>query len=79
MTVLEGVDIQSVVFAPGQIEISYTEQRDVNPSTGILEVRTLVVPTEKVEEAYREAVEVLQQLVDAALLARRNPVKMLRR
>lgn len=79
MTRINGVDIQSVAFAPGQVEITYAEERDGDSPTGIMEIRTLVVPVAMVEEATSDVLDSIQHLVDAALIAKRNPRAVLGR
>ena len=76
---INGVDIQSVAFAPGQIEIVYAEARDTDSQSGILELRTLILPSQVVEDAAMEALDAIQQLLDAALLAKRSPLAVMKR
>jgi hypothetical protein len=68
---------QSIAFSGSHVEVVYLEPRD---SEGpIQEYRTLVVPVTVVAEQIPEVFDALQQLVDHALLVRRNPPERIRR
>lgn len=72
-----GVDIQSIAFADSRIEIVYAEERDVNSQSGIIEFRTIVIPMSFIEEAGKDLLDSAQELVDAALIKKRNPAAAL--
>lgn len=67
---------QAITFGGGAVEVSYMEQRDADGPVN--EIRTIVVPGELVADELTEVYDALQQLVDRALLLRRNPPDRLR-
>ncbi len=79
MARINGVDIESVQFAPGQITVTFAEDRDIDSPSGIMEIRTLVVPSEIVESAAEEMLDAIQQFIDLAYTAKRNPRAVIRR
>lgn len=66
------VAIQNIVFHPdGAFDISYAEQRDINPK-GII-VRQLMMPGDVIPDSVMDQVrETLQDLLDIALEARND-------
>lgn len=75
MARVDGVDIQSVAFSPTgeSVEVVYSEARDTDSPSGILEFRTLVVPTDLVQDAFVELLDSAREFIDQSLVAKRNP------
>lgn len=73
MARVNGVDIQTIAFGSDQVEITYAEERDLDSSSGIMEYRTLVVPQGVIDAALAELLDSCQQVLDTALVAKRNP------
>lgn len=73
MAVINGVDIQTIAFGNGQVEITYAEERDTDSPSGIIEYRTLVVPHGVIDGALAELLDSCREVLDTALIAKRNP------
>lgn len=73
----DGIAIQSVAFGSGAVEVSYMESHANEGPIG--EYRTLVIPVALVEDELAEVLDDIQQLVDRALVLRRNPPERVRR
>ena len=75
--IVPAVRIESVVFDPRFISISFTEDRK-NETPGITEVTTLNIAPEYVEGEVAEALDSLLALLDAAQVAQRHPPERIR-
>ncbi len=75
MARVNGIDIQTIAFDPtgSQVEVVYSETRDTESASGVLEFRTLVVPTEVVQSAFADLLDSAREFIDQALVAKRNP------
>ena len=67
------VEIHSIMLSEGGVEISYVEEEDVNRASGILKIRTIMIPKALVSEEVAELIEAAQAVIDAGLVADRAP------
>lgn len=66
------MEIQQVAMRPdGGVEVTYSEDRDSGPSHILL--RTLVFDSQLIPTEFAEFLDDAQTMVDAALVAIRNP------
>lgn len=63
--------IQSITFGERMVEISYMEEHE--QSDTVMQVRTLAVVTSAVGDFYVELLDAARELLDAALVLKRNP------
>lgn len=73
MAAIGDLDIQSIVFGPEAIEITYIEERDVDKGSGIVDIRTRSIPFNLCEAERDELLDSVLQYLDAAAVVRRNP------
>jgi hypothetical protein len=71
------VEVQSIAFGGGMLEITYFEP-EFNEGQ-IHEVKTLLVPTQLVEEQVADLTDSIVQLIDELLVMRRNPPSRIER
>ena len=69
------VIINSVVFNGDQLDISFIEKRDQSPNAGL--IKTLVLDRSKFLSLAVELEDILSDLVDAGLIAIRQPPETL--
>jgi hypothetical protein len=67
------IEIHSVMINEAAVEISYAEEDDANRNTGIMKIRTIMIPRALVLEEMAELVEAATAVVDAGLVADRSP------
>lgn len=67
------IQVNSVQFSNDAIEVSYSESRDLHESSGILEIRTRLIPSHLVEEQLRELIQAIQDVVDESNVIQRKP------
>ncbi len=68
--------VQQIVFGDGNIEIVYSEPRDIEnfEKTGVLRTRVVQIPISAVDEdKVADLIDSAQQLLDAVILYERNP------
>lgn len=70
---MPGIVINQVGFGDDFLEINYFEEREQTDSVGIM--RTIVVKTGEIQDARDELLEAVEEIVDYALTALRNPPK----
>lgn len=68
----QGVQIQTLVFGDGRVEITYVEDRDVN-EWGILGRTAVIHISEDTQTEMEELVDAATTLLDHWLALRRNP------
>jgi len=73
---MSDIMIHSISFGDEMIEVTYMEERDKTARVAMM--RTLLIDSNVVTVELRELEESAQELVDAALLAMRNPPKKIR-
>ncbi len=73
------ISIQSIQFSPDAIEVSYSESRDLHEASGILEIRTRLIPLHHVERQLNEVLEAVQELIDQSNIVQRNPPQQIKR
>lgn len=73
MDPMSDITVTSASFSEGMIEITYLEKREQGESVGMM--RTLYIDTQKTRmfPQYMEIVDSLVDMVDAGLIALRNP------
>lgn len=69
----DGVVVNQIGFGDDFVEINYFEEREQNDVAGIM--RTIVVKTADIQDAREELLEAIQEIIDYALVALRNPPK----
>lgn len=69
------VHVNQIDIGTEVVQISYVEERDAQPEHGIIEVRTLVVPTAHVDAELDELLDAARALIDQAQLVRRQPAE----
>ncbi len=75
---MPNISIQSIQFSPDAIEVSYSEARDLHEASGILEVRTRLIPAHHVEQQLPELFEAIQELIDHSNVVQRNPPQQIK-
>lgn len=68
-----GIDVQSVAFGQGGVEITYAHPVDSDQETGIQEFKSLVVPLHHVGQEADEVLDSIDQLLKAINVVRRQP------
>jgi len=68
---VSGVEVQSIAFGSGQIEITYFEPE--RNDTVVQEIKTIVFPAQLAEEIVADIHDSILQLIDEVLTLRRNP------
>lgn len=68
-----GLIINQIGFGDDFIEINYIEAREQTDDIGIM--RTIVIKTAEIEDARNELLEGIEEMIDYALVALRNPPK----
>jgi hypothetical protein len=68
-----GVNIQQLVFGQGGVEVTYVQEYETDPTTGIQEVRAIAVPAHLIPDAMDELLDSIDQVVKALHVARRQP------
>lgn len=67
---------QTVIFTNESVQITYSEESDFDPETGVAEARTLDIPHATLgEELFDDLQDSLEQIIDFARVAMRKPVK----
>lgn len=73
------MQIQNVAFINEGLQITYLEDRDIDEQSGIVEVRVLSIPHSSItNELMSDLEDSVQQIIDAASVARRRPVASFR-
>lgn len=67
------IEIHSIIINEAAVEISYAEEDDVNRTTGIMKIRTIMIPRGLVMDEMAELIEAAVAVVDAGLVADRSP------
>lgn len=65
------VEVQSVAFGNGQIEVTYFEP-ERNDSV-VQEIKTIVFPAQLVEDTVADLHDSIVQMIDEVMVVRRNP------
>ncbi len=73
------IQIQSIQFSPDAVEVTYSEARDLHEASGILEIRTRLVPAHHVEQQLIEVLDAVQELIDESNIVQRNPPQQIKR
>lgn len=68
-----GVDVQSVAFGQGGVEVSYTQPYETDQATGIQEIKSLLVPIHVIPDAIDEVLDSIDQMIKAIHVERRQP------
>lgn len=68
-----GIVINQIGFGDDFVEINYFETREQSDDIGIM--RTIVVKTADIEDARNDILEGIEEIIDYALVALRNPPK----
>lgn len=68
-----GIVINQIGFGDDFVEINYFEVREQNEDIGMM--RTIVVKTQEIQELRAELIENVEDIIDYALVALRNPPK----
>lgn len=68
-----GIVINQVGFGDDFMEINYFETREQSDDIGIM--RTIVIKTQDIQDARDEILESIEEVIDYALVALRNPPK----
>lgn len=68
------IEIHSIIINEAAVEISYVEEDDANPASGIMKIRTIMIPRALVADEMAELIEAAAAVVDAGLVADRSPV-----
>lgn len=71
----QGVDVQSLMFGERGVEVSFIDPDGFDQESGILQIKTMQVPFDLIEEEMGELMDAIQDILDAAQVARRNPPK----
>jgi hypothetical protein len=67
------IEIHSIIINEAAVEISYAEEPDANRTTGIMKIRTIMIPRMLVADEMAELIEAATAVVDAGLVADRSP------
>ena len=74
---MSDIVINSVTFGEGVIEVAYMEKREQTENVGIMRNMLIGVRPNKVTNQVNEVVDLLVEVVEAALLNLRNPDRVL--
>ena len=77
MNVSQEVVVTSISFGEGNLEISYIEKRDQSDSIGMMKTLFIDTARARLVDQHDELAELAVDMVDAALLALRNPEPVL--
>lgn len=67
---------QTVIFTNDSMQVTYSEESDFDPESGIAQARTLEIPHASLEpELFNDLHDSLNQIVDAAHVSMRRPAR----
>jgi hypothetical protein len=67
------IDVQSVVFGQGGLEVSYVETFETDATTGIQEIRSVAVPAHLIPDQLADLLDSLDQVLREVAVVRRQP------
>jgi hypothetical protein len=67
---------QTVIFTNETVQVTYSEESDYDPESGIAQARTLDIPHASLDaELFNDLHDSLNQIVDAAHVSMRKPAR----